>query len=130
MKAIPLSLLLLASLGTGCATDASDNILLGQWGGDGLGIRATTWSVVVTMPCGSATVPAGIPLDEDGAFEVQTVVHQFYGDYGITLEGRKTGRFLEVEVYTSLPGPEPPTYLLVSGVVPDFRAYVCPGATP
>ena len=130
MRAIPLSILLLVSLGTGCATDSSDDILLGQWGGEVLGIRATTSSVVVTLPCGSGTVSTPVPLDENGAFEIQTVIHQFYGDYGITLEGRKTGRFLEVEVYTSLPGPEPPTYLLVSGVVPDFRAYVCLGATP
>lgn len=130
MKTIPLSILLLACLVTGCATDASDEILLGQWGGGVLGIRATTSSVVVSMPCGATgTLSAPVPFDEDGGFEIQTVIHQFYGDYGITIEGRKAGRFLTAKVYTSLPGPESPTYLLVNGVAPDFTAYLCPGAT-
>jgi hypothetical protein len=130
MKIIPFSILLLAGL-AGCATDLSDQILLGQWGGDELGIRATASSVVVTMPCGAkGIVSTTVPLDPEGGFEIETVIHQFYGDYGITLEGRKIGRFLEVEVYPSRPGSQPPTYLLVSGVVPDFTAYVCLGATP
>ena len=123
--------LMLAALVTGCATDSSDSILLGQWGGEVLGIKATTSSVVLTMPCGATgTVPASVPLDEEGGFELETVIHEFYGDYAITLEGRKTEHFLEVEIYTSLPGPHPPPYLLVSGVVPDFTDLVCLGATP
>ena len=131
MKTIPISILLLACVGSGCATDSSDELLLGQWGGDELGIRATTSSVVVTMPCGAkGTVPIPVLLDEEGSFEIQTVIHQFYGDYEVTLEGQKAGRFLEIEVYTSRPGNQPPTHLLVSGVVPDFTAFVCLGATP
>ena len=131
MKTISFSLLLLAGLAAGCATDSSNDILLGQWGGGVLGIRATTSSVVVSMPCGATgTLSLPVSLDDDGGFEIQTVMHRMYGDYEITLEGRRAGRFLRVEVYTSLPGSEPPTYLLVNGVTPDFTAYLCPGATP
>jgi hypothetical protein len=130
MKTISFSLLVLAGLGIGCATDSSDDILLGQWGGGVLGIHATPSSVVVSMPCGATgTLSTPVSLDDEGGFEIQTVMHQMYGDYGITLEGRKAGRFLRVEVYTSRPGSEPPRYLLVNGVTPDFTAYLCPAAT-
>ena len=128
MKTLPI-LLLLSAFGAGCATESSSDILLGQWGGEVLGIRATTSSVVITTPCGGkGSLPAPVPLDQDGGFSIETVIHQFYGDYAITVEGRRAGRYLEVKLYTSRPGTQTPTYLLISGLVPDFTDYVCLGA--
>lgn len=125
-------LLALVALVTGCATDSTDAILLGQWGGKGLGITASATSVIVDLPCGSATHPASALIDGEGEFAFEATVHQFYGDYDINLSGRTAGKFLEVQIYaeSARPGNDAERRLLINGVTPDFTDYVCLGATP
>jgi hypothetical protein len=125
-----LALLLLASLGAACATDSSDDVLLGNWGGKGLAITASPFSVTVEMPCetrGTLEEPAA--LETDGTFEFETTMHQFYGDFEVYASGKIVGgRFLEVSMETEYNRPGSQAFVLINGAEPDFRDYACLGA--
>jgi hypothetical protein len=112
-----------------CASEPED-ILVGEWGGRGLGISASPHLMTIEMACEtSGTLPGPIAVEEDGSFEFETTVHQFYGDFEIYVEGKvKGGRVLEVAVATEYDRPGGQPFLLMEGKEPDFSAYVCLGS--
>jgi hypothetical protein len=128
MRLTRFALLLPLIAGLGCATEPND-ILVGKWGGIGLGLTASQHLVTLRMPCGSGTVTGPIAVNEDGGFEFETTVHEFYGDYEMYVEGVASGgRVLEVEIGTEYDRPGSQLFVLVRGVAPDFTDFVCLGA--
>lgn len=124
-------LLLLAGFVAGCSTDPEGEILVGQWGNEGLGLKATFSAVTVSMPCGSGTVQQPLRLEEDGRFEFEVAIHQFYGDQELQVTGKLlTGRYLQVVISTEYSRPGSPPVLLVEGQLPDFSEFLCLGASP
>ena len=125
------ALAVVLSLGFSCTTDPRDDILTGDWGGRGLAVTANSTGVRVRMPCrtvGDHAAP--VPLGSDGAFEFETTMRSFYGDFEVYLEGRISGRQLLVELSTEYSRPPAETFTLLKGVAPDFTEYVCLGANP
>lgn len=119
-------ILALAAILPGCSTDPSAVILLGEWGGKGLGITASTASVTVRLPCRNmGTFPEAAPLGSDGNFAFMTTVHDLSASYDIYVSGSVVGRFLEVGISNDFSRPPAQPHLLVSGVDPDFSGYVC-----
>jgi len=126
MGRVFLALLGLAATLPGCSTDPNADILLGKWGGRGLGISASPASVTVNLPCRNrGTLLEAVPLGPDGNFAFETTVRDFYGSYEVYVSGRVTGRFLEVGISNGFSRPPDEPHLLVSGVDPDFSGYVC-----
>jgi hypothetical protein len=123
----PLALLsILVMLGPGCATDQGDSLLLGEWGGEGLAIQATRASVLVEMPCGTAGIfPSPVQLEEDGAFEFETTMRNFYGEFELYVKGNITGRQLVVVARNEYSRPPGQQFVLLSGIDPDFTDYLC-----
>jgi hypothetical protein len=129
MKVFSLFLLLLAGLGAGCATDSSDDLLTGTWGGNGLGIEATKARVTLRMPCETVGHnPEPVTLTSDGSFEFETLLRSFYGDVEVVVEGKVSGRRLTAVVTLEHARPPGEQFILFHGVQPDFTDFVCLGA--
>ena len=121
-----LAMLALSATLSGCSTDPNADILLGKWGGRGLGISASPARVTVSLPCRNrGNLLEAVPLGPDGNFAFEITVRDFYGSYDVDVSGRVTGRFLEVAISHDFSRPPAEPHLLVSGVDPDFSGYVC-----
>jgi hypothetical protein len=120
--------LLVAALALACATDPGERTLVGSWGDEGLGIRATPHSVSIDVICGTGAHPGPAVVAADGTFTLEATVRQFYGDYDIYVTGKVLNeRFLEVRLATEYSRPPDQAHLLVKGSRPDFKGYVCLG---
>jgi hypothetical protein len=102
-------------------------VLLGDWGGEGLGIRATVSTVTIDMPCDAWGVhPTPVTVGADGTFSFEITIHQLFGDFEAIVSGRMVhDRFLEARVAAQYIRPPMQPYLLLEGMEPDFSGYVC-----
>jgi hypothetical protein len=132
MKHLRFALAVLPLIALACATESSEGILQGEWGGKGLGLQATSTSVRVELPCNaSGTHPGPAEIQPDGTFEFETMIQHFYGAYEAYIEGSvANARLLRVEVITEYGRPSSQPFTLVAGADPDFQDFFCLGANP
>jgi hypothetical protein len=111
-----------------CSTEPRDPFLEGVWGGDGMGLVASSTRVTVTLPCsitGNAWGP--VSVDSEGHFEFQAAFRGFYADYYAHVAGTIVG--LRMDVVFTIAQPQPPDYSqrleLTQGRAPELDDYIC-----
>lgn len=114
----------------GCATEPREPLLEGAWGGEGIGLVASSKRVQINLPCSVSGVTRGpVLVDSEGHFDFPVAFRGFYADYYADVTGTVTG--LRMDLVLTIPQPEPPDYSqrleLTRGRAPELEDYVCLG---
>jgi len=115
-------------ISAGCATEPA-SILTGNWGGLGLGVKASAHQTEIRLACGAASVRGPLPFDAMGQIDVRTVVNQNYFTYPIRFQARLLNGNLKVTLTEFYPdgSHEVEDCVLIPNAEPDFGGSVCPG---
>lgn len=117
-------------LSAGCSTEPREPLLEGAWGGEGIGLVASSKRVEVILPCTVSGVTRGpVLVDSEGHFDFPIAFRGFYADYYAEVAGTVTG--LRMDLVLTIRNPEPPDYSqrleLMRGRAPELDDYICLG---
>ncbi len=124
MRVRTLALLSLAALS--CHSDGvlgPGDAILGEWGGAGVGLRATPTEVAVSFACSGVYIDRPVIVRSDGSFSAQGV----HGGWWVPQESVSVeGRVLPANIIELRLGPPLSTsHVLQRNVEPDFGGLVC-----
>ena len=111
-----LAVLLIAACSDTTEPTQPGALLTGRWAADEVGFVALQSAAELNLLCSYVAIDHAIPIDANGRFQVNGVLHHYRGRYRVALRGERAGDLLLVE----LVGPEwiAGSFELVAGADP------------